>query len=265
MSSTRSTSTNEARGARAVLRGAAGAALAVALLALAGGGPAAPSAEASIPTTAPVFTNPLDFGNPFFPFQVGAVKVFSGRSDGVRTTVVDSYDAATRDFAYGGGTVTCRLLREVEFERGELTEISYNWFAEADDGTVWYFGEVVDNYEDGEVEDNEGSWLVGGPVGADPPETATVTAPALFMPGNPEIGDQYMPEDVPDGPEELDTIRRVGRRVVVPAGRLTGCLEVGELDVADGARETKWYAPGIGVVKAKGRAEILSLDASTLR
>jgi hypothetical protein len=204
------------------------------------------------------------FTNSYFPFVPGAVKVFRGKSEGARTTVVDIFREETRDFVLDSTTVTCRLLQETEFEDGELVEISYNYFARADDGTVYYFGEVVDNYEDGEVVDHGGSWLVGGPAGDDPPETATVSVPALFMPANPEVGDEFRPEDVPGGPQEIDTVHAVDRTVKVPAGENTGCIEIRELSLPD-ERETKWYAPGVGVIKAKGKDEILKLDASTLR
>lgn len=220
-------------------------------------------ARAAVPSGTPAFSDPTTFGNPFFPFVPGSVKVLRGSSDGARTTVADVYMPTTRQFDVGGVSVTCRLLQETEFEDGELVEISYNWFAEADDGSVYYFGEVVDNYEDGVIVDNEGSWLVGGPVGDDPPETFAVAVPALFMPANPEAGDTYKPEDVPGGPNETDTVKRVIAKVKVPGGAFPACLEVGE--VSDGSAETKWYAPGVGVVMTKAKGEVLKLDASTYR
>jgi hypothetical protein len=177
---------------------------------------------------------------------------------------VDIFREDTRDFILDSTTVTCHLLQETEFEDGELVEISYNYFAQADDGTVYYFGEVVDNYEDGEVVDHGGSWLVGGPVGDDPPETAAVSVPALFMPANPEVGDEFRPEDVPGGPQEIDTVHGVDRNVKVPAGKYSGAIEIHELSLPD-QRETKWYGPDVGVIKAKGQGEILKLDSSTLR
>jgi len=43
-----------------------------------------------------------------------------------------------------------------------LIEVSQNFFAQADDGTVYYFGELVDTYGGGSVVSHEGSWLLGG-------------------------------------------------------------------------------------------------------
>jgi hypothetical protein len=227
---------------------------------LGGGG----GASASIPAGPPVFTTPLAIDNTFFPLVPGAVRVFGGREQGTRTTVVDIHRADTRDFVLVAVTVKCRVLQETEFEDGALSEISVNYFAQSDDGSVWYFGEVVDEYEDGSVVGHSGSWLVGGPAGGDPPETMTVAAPGRFMPADPETGDEFVPEDLADGSSETDTIARVGRKVRTPAGQFAGCIEVGELQQPDSRTETKWYAPGQGVVKAKGKHEVLLLEASSL-
>ncbi len=240
-------------------------ALAVSIALVAGAGGAPPVAQAAVPSTAPVFTTPLVFTNTFFPFVPGAVKVAQGRSEGARVTDVDIFRSETRSFVLGGATVACRTFEEIAFDDGVLVEISMNYFAQADDGTVYYFGEVVDNYEDGVVVDHGGSWLVGGPVGSDPPETQTVATPAIFMPANPEVGDVFRPEDLPDGSVEVDTIHRLDRKVTTPAGKFTGCIEVREFSPATGEKETKWYAPGVGVVATKTAGEQTKLESSTLR
>jgi hypothetical protein len=218
---------------------------------------------AQVPVDAPVFSDPLDFDNGFFPVEEGGMRVYTGKSDGEYTAVVDTILADTRDFDWGGGTVTCAILVETEFEGGALSEISFNYFAQADDGCVYYFGEVVDIYEDGEVVDHEGSWLVGGPGPDDPAETVTADDPALFMPADPEVGDTWKPEDVPGGPEEVAEVVREDRSVKVPAGMFEGCLQVEELNVADGDKGTKWYAPGIGMVLDRSSNEKLVLVATT--
>jgi hypothetical protein len=249
------------RSRRPLAAAVASAALLASLVVLGGGNP--PLARASVPAGPPVFSTPTVFTNAFFPFAVGGHRVFTGRSGSDRTVLLDTFTADTRDFSWGGGTVTCRVMTETEFENGSLVEISRNYFAQADDGSVYYFGEIVDDYEDGMVVDHGGSWVVGTPAPSDPPGTQTTADPALFMPANPEVGDVYKPEDVPDGPEEEDRIVRTGVRVATAAGRYEGCLQVLERDVADDAFETKWYAPGVGVIKGKARGEKFGIVATT--
>lgn len=239
--------------------------LVAALAAVAAGTEAPSSARASVPATPAAFSSPLDVTNPFFPVVPGAVKVYRGRSDGSRTSVVDIYLATTREFLVDGVPVACRTMQETEFEDGALSEISVNWFAQSDDGTVYYFGETVDEYEDGAIVGHGGSWVVGAPAPGDPAGTMSVAAPAVFFPGTPEVGDEFRPEDLPDGNVEIGTIRRLARKVKVPAGRFEGCAEVREFHLPDEETETKWYAPGTGVIRTKARGEFLELEATTLR
>jgi len=188
---------------------------------------------------AATFSNPLDITNPHQPVPPGAVKVFS--------TITDLYRSDTRTFQLDGNRVACRVVEEVEFSGGQLVEDSRNYFAQADDGAVYYFGEVVDEYENGVIVNHEGSWLVGGPTEPDdPPNTATASTPGLFMPGAPNVGDVFKPEDL------------------FPAGRFASAIRVLETTRLPGeGPESKWYAAGVGGGKTKD--EHFALIASTLR
>jgi hypothetical protein len=120
------------------------------------------AARAEVPSGPPKFSNPLNIDNTFFPFEPGGLKVFTGSDHGTKTKAIDNYLTTTRTFKLNGKNVPCRIMVEEAYEDGELVERSFNYFAQADDGTVYYFGEVVDNYENGVIVDHDGSWLVGG-------------------------------------------------------------------------------------------------------
>ena len=235
--------------------------LTAAVLAMAAG-VAAESASA-----APSFSHPLDITNPYQPVSPGAVKVFSGSKDGKRSTITDLYRDDTRTFQLDGNRVDCRILEEVEFSGGQLVEDSRNYFAQADDGAVYYFGEVVDEYEHGVITSHEGSWLVGGPnQSSDPPDTASASTPGQFMPGVPNVGDVFKPEDLFPVVDETDTVKQVGQTVRVPAGRFVSAIRVLETTRMPGeAPETKWYAAGVGAIRGKTKGERFVLIASTLR
>jgi len=173
---------------------------------------------------------------------------------------VDSYLSATREFSWGGDTVTCHTLEESEVEDGELAEISYNYFAQADDGSVYYFGEVVDIYEGGVVVGHDGSWLVGGPtLPGDPHETATALDPTVYLPAHPELGDVFKPEDLMPFVDETDEVVKVAKSVHVPAGAFVDCIQILESSQLSPGTETKWYAPEVGVIKVKEKGETLTL------
>src|SRR2546427_694957 len=117
-------------------------------------------ARASVPAGAPTFSNPLNITNRYQPFQPGGVKVYRGTKGTTTQLVVDLYLSDTRTFVVNGTSVPCRILQEIAFENGQLVEISLNYFAQADDGTVYYFGETVDIFKNGSIKSHEGSWLV---------------------------------------------------------------------------------------------------------
>jgi len=226
----------------------------------------APAAAASVPTGPPTFSNPTSITNVYAPFVPGGVKVYSGHDGGSKTVIVDLFRTETRTFDIGPGQhVETRILQETEFDDGTLSEISTNYFAQADDGTVYYFGETVDTYEDGVVTGHGGSWLVGGPtVPGDPAETATAAAPNVFMPANPEVDDVFKPEDTLPVVDETDTVKDVGLTVQTPAGQFQDAIKIIESSSLDSGSETKWYAAGVGVVKGKAKGENFTLQASTI-
>jgi hypothetical protein len=193
------------------------------------------------------------------------MKVFAGSDHGTKTAAVDLYLTETRVFHWNGTIVECRILREIAFEDGELVESSDNYFAQADDGTVYYFGEVVDNYVNGVIDNHGGSWLVGGPtLPFDPAETGAAPNPAVFMPADPQVGDVFKPEDLFPIVDETAKVMATDVDVIVPAGKYDGAITIQESSRLSAGTELKWYAPGVGVVKVRTRGETLRLESSTL-
>ena len=217
-----------------------------------------------VPSGTPVFSDPLSIDNPYQAFVPGRVKHYERIQGNLDAEDFEICTAATRSFAWNGTSVACRVLQEMSLEDGALVEISRNYFAQADDGSVYYFGEVVDIYSGGQIVSHEGSWLVGGPTDpADPPETATDSDPNVFMPAQPEPGDEYHPEDTLPVVDEEDLILKAGQKVSVPAGHFDECLQIRESSLLSPDTETKWYAPGLGVVKVKEKGEVMVLDLVT--
>ena len=123
---------------------------------------------------------------------------------------------------------------------------------------MYYFGEVVDKYEGGEVVAHDGSWLVGGRSGDDPLDTVTASTPTVFMPANPEVGDRWKAEDLPAaGIEEFDLVQRILRQLETPYGVFQRVLQVEERTPDVG---TKWYAPRVGFVRQRSSdGEVVAL------
>ena len=61
--------------------------------------------------------------------------------------------------------------------------------------------------------------------------------------------------------DESDLVQRTGISVSTPVGRFAGCIQIRESSVLSPDIETKWYAPGIGVVQVKEHSELSSLES----
>ena len=67
----------------------------------------------------------------------------------------------TRPIPWRGKSVDTAIFQYVAYLDGRIHEVAMDSYAQADDGSVWYFAEDVSNYEDGKVADTEGT---GGPA-----------------------------------------------------------------------------------------------------
>ncbi|MCB9880561.1 MAG: hypothetical protein H6832_13985 [Planctomycetes bacterium] len=138
-----------------------------------------------------------------------------------------------------GGFET-RVVEERETKNGELVEISRNFVAMCPmSKSVFYFGEEVDIYENGDVIGHKGAWIHG----------RDGARAGLMMPGEPVLGAAYYEELAPKVAMDRARIHRLDAVVATPVGILKNCLEVFEENQLDGEKEYKRHAPGIGLVQ----------------
>ncbi|MGQ0615229.1 MAG: hypothetical protein ACT4PV_15960 [Planctomycetaceae bacterium] len=132
-------------------------------------------------------------------------------------------------------------MEEREEEEGKLIEVSRNFFAISKrTNSVYYFGEEVDEYEDGKVVGHPGAWLSGK-------EGARF---GLMMPGTHMLGTRYYQEVAPGVAMDRAEIVALADRVETQAGALAGCLRIeATTPLEEGKTESKSYAPGIGLVR----------------
>ena len=123
-----------------------------------------------------------------------------------------------------------------------MIEDTHDWFAQDKDGNVWYFGEEVDNYEDGVIANHYGSWEAG----------VDGAQPGIIMLGNPVIGLQYRQELYSGEAEDQGEVVGNNESVTVAAGTFNGCLKIKETNPLDPeVLEYKYYANGVGLVKVE--------------
>lgn len=200
-----------------------------------------------IDTVAPVFSNPTAIDNPLFPISAIESGLLLGTVDGLRLRVEVSLLPGTRTIEWNGQPVEVLVSQYIAYLDGRILEVALDWYAQADDGSVWYFGEDVFNYEDGVVADTHGTWMAGrdGPAG-------------MIMPANPQVGDVYRPENIPGLVFEEVTVKATGVTVDGPTGPVRDAIIVSELH-ADGAIEDKTFAPGYGEFLASGGGDVEAL------
>jgi hypothetical protein len=113
---------------------------------------------------------------------------------------------------------------------------------------VHYFGEDVDIYDPqtGNIS-HEGSWLAGQPVA---PGSNIIAQAGIIMPGTILLGGKYFQEIAPGVAMDRAEIKSMTAVVETPAGTFENCLETFETTPLDKkAKDSKFYAPGIGLVK----------------
>ena len=195
----------------------------------------------------PVFSHPTNITNPMFPIASlrSAVLVGHAGSDAFRseTTLLPG----TQTIAWKGQKVQVRLSQYMAYVNGRLDEVALDRYAQADDGSVWYFGEDVFDYRKGGVAITEGTWLAGreGPA-------------AMIMPAHPKVGDVFRLENIPGVVFEEVTIKSVDQTVRGPHGPVTGALLADEFH-SDGTTDHKIYAPGYGEFRTTGSGDLEAL------
>jgi hypothetical protein len=171
--------------------------------------------------------------NPYFILEPHYRLVLANGQDRLVITVLDE----TRPV----DGVETRVVEERETEAGALIEVSRNFYAiSRRTNSVFYFGEEVDMYRDGRVTGHEGAWRSG----------AAGARFGLMMPGVPLLRGRYYQEIAPGVALDRAEIVSTGDTLTTPAGVFRQVLRTDETTPLErGARESKRYAPGIGLIQ----------------
>ncbi|MFN8454789.1 MAG: hypothetical protein U0401_08995 [Anaerolineae bacterium] len=209
---------------------------------------AAPATSSQSSAAAPHFSHPTEITNPFYPVSLTEQAIALGTEDGqsARTEVTLLPDS--KMITVDGQQIEACVAQFVAYGDGKLVELAYDYLAQADDGSVYYLGEDVSNYEDGQLVNHEGSWLAGK-------DGAPV---AVIMPARPKVGQVFNPENFPGVAYETDEILSLTEKTTTPAGPTDQGLLVKET-LMDGSIEHKVYAANFGIVEDRAEDEQVNL------
>ena len=183
------------------------------------------------------FSNSTNLTNSYFPYAAGKKYVYEGQTpDGLER--IEEQRLATTKTIMG---ITCVIVNFKEWIDGKLVEETWDWYAQDNDGTVWYFGEAVDNYNSqGTIKNHEGSWEAG----------VDDAKPGIIMPANPSVGMKYREEYYFNHAEDEAEIIGTSLTVSIPFGTFNNCIQTRNFTMLEPDQiENKFYAPGIGLVK----------------
>ena len=182
------------------------------------------------------FSDATAVTNPLFPIAELDSAILNGRVDGLPFYTETTLLPFTRVIEWTPGQCVRVLTSQyMAFLDGKLTETAIDLYAQADDGSVWYLGEDVFDYDPaGLIVTTEGTWHAGteGPA-------------AMIMPSDPQVGDASRPENIPGLVFEEVIVSQVNQTREGPSGPISGVMVATETH-QDGTLSDKVFAPGYG-------------------
>jgi hypothetical protein len=214
----------------------------------------APGTGPDAPATQAGFVSRIT--NSYFPVSAFRSTTLRGterdRRTGQRSTLRVVTRLRDRKVTIAGIRTTAVDVRE--YEDDELVERATDFYAQDRGGNVWYFGERVDEIENGRVVDHGGQWLAG--TGG--------AKPGLFMPKAPWVGRTFQRERAPGLADDTSTVLARGLRVRTPLRRFSNCIRTSDFSAIDRGRESKYYCRGYGLVR-EGAAPVQLVAARRVR
>lgn len=170
--------------------------------------------------------------NPFMPWIPGSVWVYRGGDEKITVTVLDETKTILG--------VKCTVVRDLVAENGEPIEDTLDYYAQDRAGNVWYFGELSQSFENGELVNLDGSWLAG----------VEGAKPGIVMLANPKKGVVYRQEfALGDAEDAARVITKLGSAKVPAKTCKKSCVVTADFTpIEPDVLEHKFYASGVGMV-----------------
>jgi hypothetical protein len=211
-------------------------------------GGAQPSGQASTQTSRlprgseVVHLDPAKFSakidNPWWPMTTGSRWVFREISDQGQTQL-DEITVTNRTKKIMG--IDARVVHDVLTVDGQVTEDTFDWYAQDAQGNIWYMGEDTKEFENGKVTSTAGSWQAG----------VDGAQPGILLPARPRPGLTYRQEYLKGEAEDFASVLSLDMRAKVPFGVFDHLLTTRDrTPLEPNVTEHKFYARGVGPVLA---------------
>jgi hypothetical protein len=193
------------------------------------------------------FSDPTNIDNKYFPMTPGMQSVFEGLTEEGGRQIPHSIIFTTTDLTkeiMGVNTVVAYI---VDYSDGNLVEAEIAFYAQADDGTVWFMGEHPEVYEDGVMVEAP-TWIPGF-KGAQP----GIVMKAQLELDQPSYGQGWGPAV---NWTDRGRVVGMGEQTCVPVDCYDDVLILEEFNQSEpDAIQVKYYAPGVGNVRVGWRGD----------
>ena len=214
---------------------------------MAGPKPASAAAAPTCPSFSPSnFHHSTRIDNPYSPLTPGDLHTYT--SNLKKQQEVDSTYVTHNTPTIDG--IKAVEVRDRVYLDGVLSEETLDWYAQDDQGNVWYMGEFTTELPSG---DHTGSWTAG----------VDGAQAGYIMEAAPHVGDNYCQENATSARDAAQVVSLTASRSV-PYGTFSGnVLQTKEYSLVEPHSEYKYYAPGVGMLEAialNGGSEDVQLE-----
>jgi len=193
------------------------------------------------------FDNPTKIDNKYFPMNPGTQLVFEGLTEEAGITYEHSIIFYVTDLTKEIMGIQTMVAWILDYSNGELVEAEIAFYAQDNEGNVWFMGEHPEVYEEGKLV--EAPTWIPGIRGAEA---------GLVMKADPQLDQPSYAQGW--GPAVGWTDRGhvvgMGEEVCVPVDCYEDVLITEEFSQSEpNAFQVKYYAPGVGNVKVTWRGD----------
>jgi len=193
------------------------------------------------------FDQPTQIDNQWLPLKPGNQWIFEGSTDEDGERIPHRIVFTVTDLIKEIDGVPTVVAFIEDYADDELVEAEIAFYAQDNDGNVWYLGEYPEEYEDGEFVDAP-AWIAGV-------EDAQA---GIKMKAEPRLGTPSYSQGWAPEVEWTDRgqVYKMGQQTCVPADCYGNVLVIDEFNQEEpGAIQLKYYARGIGQVRIGWRGD----------
>jgi hypothetical protein len=202
------------------------------------------------------FSNPTKIDNEWLPLKPGMQYVYEGATIEEGESVPHRIVFTVTDLTKVIDGIRSVVCWDQDFSDDELVEKEISFFAQDNDGTVWYMGEYPEEYEDGRFTAVP-AWIAG----------AKDAKAGIMMKAEPREGTPSYSQGWATYADFTDRglVDQTGQEATVPAGSYKDVLVIAESSKDEtNAWQLKYYARGVGNIKVGWRGEDASQEAIKL-